>query len=125
MEIIVALTMLIALSTAILAVSRITGIGAGTKGAKNGGRQAFPAIRPAAMQWQRVTGVVELALSRAADMSAHQAAATRQLEAADYALHTLLGELNQVMTTSVASPLVRKPRPAAPVLPLPSSALAA
>ena len=49
----------------------------------------------------------------------------RQLEAADYALHALLGELEQVMATTVTSPLARKARAAGPAIPAQSSALAA
>jgi hypothetical protein len=67
-------------------------------------------------QWQRLSAVVELSLTRAADMSAHQAAAARQLEAAEYALHSLLGELQGVMTTSVVSPLAARVKPQAPTL---------
>lgn len=58
--------------------------------------------------WQRATSVVELSLTRATDMVAHHAAALRQLQAAEYALHALLGELGSVVKTSVSSPLISR-----------------
>ncbi len=58
--------------------------------------------------WQRATSVVELSLTRATDMAAHHAAALRQLQAAEYALHALLSELGSVVKTSVTSPLTAR-----------------
>ncbi len=57
--------------------------------------------------WLRATTAVEHSLRRAGDMGEHQAAALRQLQAAEYALHMLLDELGSVMTPKIGSPLKR------------------
>lgn len=58
--------------------------------------------------WQRATSIVELSLSRVTEIMANQAAASRQINAAEYALHSLLIELGGVMATNVRSPLVAR-----------------
>jgi hypothetical protein len=122
METIIGLALLFALAMAAYAASRI--IVGGTswqRPERRVERPAFPAVMSRQTHWSRATSVVELSLSRAADMAAHQANAARQLEAADYALHVLLGELNQVMATTVMSPLTRKARPAAASVHMPAA----
>jgi hypothetical protein len=66
---------------------------------------ARPARLSAQAHWERVTAAVEQSLARAQDMRDHQHAAAQQLQAAEYALHTLLGELGVVMEPGIASPL--------------------
>lgn len=69
----------------------------------------FPGAMPKQTHWQRATSIVELSVARASDMTACHAAASRQLEAAEYALHSLLAELGSVMATTVNSPLNAPP----------------
>ena len=64
--------------------------------------------------WQRATSIVELSLNRATDVATHHAAALRQLQAAEYALHALLSELGSVVKTSVTSPLAAREPALAP-----------
>ena len=84
-------------------------------------RRTFPAVMARQTHWSRATGIVELSLSRAADMASQHANAARQLEAADYALHVLLGELSQVMATTVRSPLEQTSRVLPANLQIPSA----
>ena len=49
-------------------------------------------------QWQRVSGTLTQAVSRAEQAHTLQTAATRQLDLAQYALITLMDELSAVMT---------------------------
>jgi hypothetical protein len=81
----------------------------------------FPKPMSRATHWQRATAVVERSIVRAADVSMHQAAAARQLEAAEYALHCLLDELGSVMTTSIGSPLAAKPATVSTPRPMPTA----
>ena len=90
-----------------------------------GAAKSFPAVMPRDAHWQRATGVVDLALTRAATMVAWQNGAARQLEAADYALHTLLDELRGVMEVSIQSPLATRARTAPSTTPQARPALAA
>ncbi len=69
------------------------------------GKTAFPTLLSRETHWQRATSIVELSLARATDVLTNQSAASRQLEAAEYALHSLLSELGSMMSTSVRSPL--------------------
>jgi hypothetical protein len=55
-------------------------------------------------QWHRVSAVVERSIERAQDIGAQQAAARQQLDAAEYTLHRLIEELNEVMTAPVQLP---------------------
>ncbi len=71
-------------------------------------RPSFSSPLAAETHWQRVTAAVELSLERAGNIAEHQAAAVRQLHAAEYALHTLLDELSVVMTPVISSPLATR-----------------
>lgn len=64
-----------------------------------------PSVLSRETHWQRATSIVELSLSRVTDIMANQKAASRQINAAEYALHSLLIELSSVMATSIGSPL--------------------
>jgi hypothetical protein len=109
METVVALTLLIVLAAAIYAADRVVARGWNARPARRSGPAAgFPGVLSRDAHWQRVTGMVERSITRASDISAHQASAARQLEAADYALHCLLDELGDVMMTTVRSPLQMK-----------------
>lgn len=122
METIIVLALLFALAMAAYAASRMLLIDFAWPGRRQPVKRAsFPAIMTPQSHWSRATGIVELSLARATDMAAHQANAARQLEAADYALHILLGELNQVMATTVVSPLARKARPTPATAHMPSA----
>lgn len=85
---------------------------------------AFPTIAPPGAHWCRATTIVETSLARTADVAIFHQSAARQLDAAEYALHSLLAELNQVMATTVGSPLVAKREPAT-IAPRMPTALAA
>lgn len=76
--------------------------------------RAFPQVKPRSAHWQRATSIVEQSLARASDIVSCQAAAARQLDACDYALHALLAELGDVMNLGVASPLAPRQQPAMP-----------
>jgi hypothetical protein len=65
----------------------------------------IPGVLSKETHWQRATSIVEQSLSRVTDIMANQAAASRQINAAEYALHSLLIELGSVMATGVRSPL--------------------
>jgi hypothetical protein len=65
-------------------------------------------------QWQRVSAVVERSIQRAQGIGEQQSAARQQLDAAEYTLHRLIEELNEVMTSSVQLP---KPAEVAAVVP--------
>jgi len=122
METIVALALLFALAMATYLASRsITGFAARLRRERPVAARSFPAVMSRETQWARVTGIVEMSLARAADMVSHNAAAARQLEAAEYGLHCLLGELGQVMATAASSPLAEKVWPAAAPAQLPSA----
>jgi hypothetical protein len=56
-----------------------------------------PARLTLADQWARMTGVVERAIGSAGETRKLQAAATQQLDLAQYALSTLMDELSAVM----------------------------
>ena len=66
---------------------------------------------PAAGHWSAVAAIVETGLRQVEAMSACHAAAGRQIDAAEYALHRLIADCSKVMRR----PLVE---PAAPLLPL-------
>lgn len=86
------------------------------KSASNQPRLNIPGVLSKETHWQRATSIVELSLLRVTDIKANQAAASRQINAAEYALHSLLIELGSVMATSVRSPLeARRAHSAAPV----------
>ncbi len=72
----------------------------------------FPRQLQGESQWQRVTAVVDRSVVRTSQLVLQQAAAERQLEAAEYALHCLLQDLGGVMKTTVGSPLQAKSMPA-------------
>ncbi len=118
MEIIFALSALLAISLAARFVGRMASDGIRLRSASKAPRKAFAAKLSAADHWSRATGIVELSLARAGSVMSHNAAIARQLEAADYALHNLLGELTQVMAVSVASPLARQAQTAAASAPM-------
>ncbi len=83
-----------------------------------------PSVSSKETHWHRVTTIVELSLARVTDMMSSQAAASNQIHAAEYALHSLLSELGTVMATGIRSPL--EARQAAAQVTLPAySALAA
>lgn len=63
-----------------------------------------------AAHWSRATRIVETAITRSAGVRSLHDAASQQLQAADYALHTLLLELEGIMSIDMASPLTT-PRP--------------
>jgi hypothetical protein len=63
---------------------------------------------PRDAHWVKATTVVQRAIDRTSTASSHHRAAAQQLEAAEYALHCLLGELDSVMKTAVGSPLQAK-----------------
>ena len=65
----------------------------------------LPSVLARETHWQRATSIVELSMSRVTDIMANQTAASRQINAAEYALHSLLIELGSVMATSIRSPL--------------------
>lgn len=122
METLFVLALLFALAMAAYAASRM--LMGGVTWLRTEGpncRPAFPAPMSFQDHWSRAASVVELSLNRATDMAAHHANATRQLEAADYALHVLLGDLKQVMATTVTSPLVQKSRPATAAAHMPAA----
>jgi hypothetical protein len=127
METLVTFVLVTAFATAIYGVSRMTLGGTVRLRAhrRAAGARLFPAAMTQEAHWSRVTSVVERSLGRANAMASHHAAASRQLEAADYALHCLLSELGQVMKTTVTSPLAVRSRPVPVVVAMPSAALAA
>jgi hypothetical protein len=55
-------------------------------------------------QWQRVSAVVERSIQRAQGIGEQQSAARQQLDAAEYTLHRLIEELNEVMMSPVQLP---------------------
>ncbi len=55
-------------------------------------------------QWQRVSTLVERSIKRAQNIGEQQSAARQQLDAAEYTLHRLIEELNEVMTSPVQLP---------------------
>jgi hypothetical protein len=55
-------------------------------------------------QWQRVSTVIEQSIQRAHGIGEQQSAARQQLDAAEYTLHRLIEELNEVMTLPVKLP---------------------
>lgn len=122
MDTIIGLALLLALAMATYAATRM---GVASKPpwrqVQPAERPAFPAAMARQTHWSRATGIVELSLSRAADMASQHANAARQLEAADYALHVLLGELSQVMATTVRSPLEQASRATATNVRIPSA----
>ena len=122
MQTIIALALLSALAIATYLASRIIAGGVSNLRSECQSQAGtFPAVTPGDNQWALVTGIVELSLARAANIVTHNAAAARQLEAADYALHSLLGELSQVMAPAVSSPLAAKVRPVAAPTQMPSA----
>jgi hypothetical protein len=56
-------------------------------------------------QWQRVSAIVEQSVQRAHGIGEQQSAARQQLDAAEYTLHRLIEELNEVMHLPVQLPL--------------------
>jgi hypothetical protein len=54
--------------------------------------------------WGRVSAVVARSVDRAHVINQQQAAARQQLDAAEYTLHRLIEELNEVMTSPVMLP---------------------
>lgn len=70
---------------------------------------AFAAPLSRETHWSRITSVVDTSMTRAAVIMASQEQAARQLDAADYALHSLLRELEDVMPGLASSPLERTP----------------
>jgi hypothetical protein len=54
--------------------------------------------------WARVSAVVARSVERAQDIGQQQSAARQQLDAAEYTLHRLIEELNEVMTSPVQLP---------------------
>jgi hypothetical protein len=65
-------------------------------------------------QWLRVSAVVERSIERAQGIGAQQSAARQQLDAAEYTLHRLIEELNEVMMSPVQLPKRAEAAPAAP-----------
>jgi hypothetical protein len=65
---------------------------------------AATASLSAEAQWQRVSAVVELSIQRAHGIGEQQSAARQQLDAAEYTLHRLIEELNEVMMSPVTLP---------------------
>jgi prophage DNA circulation protein len=55
-------------------------------------------------QWQRVSSIVERSVERAQSIGAQQSAARQQLDAAEYTLHRLIEELNEVMAAPMLLP---------------------
>ncbi|HXE70996.1 MAG TPA: hypothetical protein VN523_16690 [Hyphomicrobiaceae bacterium] len=77
------------------------------------------AIRPpAAGHWSAVAAIVETGLRQAEAMSACHAAAGRQIDAAEYALHRLLADCSKVMRRPHVEPAAL---PQSPRLPLPAT----
>jgi hypothetical protein len=114
METTLALALLLILAAAIYVAEHAATRGwTARKKRRSGIDPAFPKATTRETHWQRTTAVVERAITRAADMAANHAAAARQLEAADYALHSLLHELGGVMKATVGSPLGARPVPEA------------
>ena len=87
-------------------------------------RQQPVAQLSAAAHWARVSAVVERSVERAHGIGEQQSAARQQLDAAEYTLHRLIEELNEVMMSPVQLP---KRADRAVTIPAPSfvSALAA
>lgn len=54
--------------------------------------------------WARVSAVVERSVERAHGIGQQQVAARQQLDAAEYTLHRLIEELNEVMLSPVQLP---------------------
>ncbi len=120
MEFVLVVVMAMMLATAAMATGRLpSGLLRFARTPRRPVAVPFPQPLDPAAHWQKATSIVELSLNRAASMSASQQAAARQLEAADYALHLLLEELNQVMNVGIASPLASRnasaPKPASGV----------
>jgi hypothetical protein len=63
-----------------------------------------PTPQSAEFQWQRVSAMVEQSVVRAHDIGEQHYAARQQLDAAEYTLHRLIEELNEVMTLPVIVP---------------------
>jgi hypothetical protein len=63
--------------------------------------------------WARVSAVVERSVQQAKGIGEQQAAARQQLDAAEYTLHRLIEELNEVMMSPVQLP--KRAELAAPV----------
>ena len=77
-------------------------------------RGAQPAAQLSAdAHWARVSAVVERSVHRANGISEQQAAARQQLDAAEYTLHRLIEELNDVMLSPVQLP--KRPDRASPL----------
>ena len=76
--------------------------GAGLPSSASARHEAVPVATPKrlslAEQWIRLTGVLSTAISGAQNAGQLQAAATQQLDLAQYALSTLMDELAAVMT---------------------------
>jgi hypothetical protein len=66
---------------------------------------AAAAILSPEAQWQRVSAIVEQSVQRAHGIGEQQSAARQQLDAAEYTLHRLIEELNEVMHLPVQLPL--------------------
>jgi hypothetical protein len=62
--------------------------------------------------WARVSAVVERSVVRANGISEQHVAARQQLDAAEYTLHRLIEELNEIMLSPVQLP--KRAEPAAP-----------
>ena len=56
-------------------------------------------------QWLRLGSIVRNSIEIAQSAADHHRQASEQLEAADYALHCLIGELKGVVAVTVTSPL--------------------
>jgi hypothetical protein len=68
-------------------------------------RKAQPAAQMSAeAHWGRVSAVVARSVDRVHGINERQAAARQQLDAAEYTLHRLIEELNEVMTSPVMLP---------------------
>ncbi len=76
---------------------------------------------PAAGHWSAVAAIVETGLRQVEAMSACHAAAGRQIDAAEYALHRLIADCSKVMRR----PLVEPAAPLLPLLRLPPPAIVA
>jgi hypothetical protein len=92
-------------AAACLRLTRAPALVAATAHVVAGTSAALPtAPLSADAQWQRVTMIVERSVERAHGIGEQQSAARQQLDAAEYTLHRLIEELNEVMTLPVQLP---------------------